>query len=97
MAHGGKREGVGIDGPPTVIDDPMGTLSVLWDHPRQQNTKARQVLNRRVWEDYPLTLVDHVDEFFVKILDVFVGGYVQAPCEGAQDLAVGPRPRCKNH
>jgi hypothetical protein len=42
-------------------------------------------------KDNPLPFVDHVHEFSFKIVEVFVGGFMRAPREGALNLKAGPR------
>ena len=51
------------------------------------------MLNGRVREDDPLTFADHVNEFSMKEVHMFVAGFVRAPVEGALNLATSPRRR----
>ncbi len=48
----------------------------------------------RVWQNKPLSLVYHVNEFFVEVVNVIVGGSVRAPGQGAHDLVMRPW-RCR--
>ena len=48
------------------------------------------MLDGRVWKDYPLTFVDHVNEFFVEEVHIVVAGLVRAPAEGALNLTTSP-------
>ena len=48
------------------------------------------MLDGRVRKDYPLTFVDHVNEFFVEEVHIFVAGFVRAPTEGALNLMTSP-------
>jgi hypothetical protein len=47
-----------------------------------------------VWQNKPLSLVYHFDEFFVEVVNVIVGGSMRAPGQGACDLVVRPW-RCR--
>ncbi len=47
-----------------------------------------------VWQNKPLSLVYHVDEFFVEVVNVIVGGSVRALGQGARDSVVRPW-RCR--
>ena len=53
------------------------------------------MLDGRVWEYNPLTFVDHVNEFFMKEVQMFVAGFVRAPTEGALNLMTSPGRRGK--
>jgi hypothetical protein len=48
------------------------------------------MLDGRVWEYNPLTLVDHVKELFMEEVQMFVAGFVRAPTEGALNLMMSP-------
>ena len=88
--HGGKRQCIGIDVPPTVVTDPAGSTLALGDYTGGRNTEARKMLDGRVRKDYPLTFVNHVNEFFVEEIHIFVAGLVRAPAEGALNLVTSP-------
>ncbi len=47
-----------------------------------------------VWQNKQLSLVYHVNKFFVEVVNVIVGGSVRAPGQGARDLVVRPW-RCR--
>ncbi|MGL4350993.1 MAG: hypothetical protein ACRCT2_10595, partial [Plesiomonas shigelloides] len=88
--HGGEGQGIGIDVPPTVVTDPAGSTLALGYYTWGRNTEARKMLDGRVRKDYPLTFVDHVNEFFVEEVHIFVAGFVRAPVEGALNLTTSP-------
>jgi hypothetical protein len=70
--HGSERQCVGIDVPPAVVANPAGSTLALGHYTWRRNTEARKMLDGRIREDNPLTFVDHVDEFFVEEVQVFV-------------------------
>ncbi len=47
-----------------------------------------------VWQNKPLSFIYHVNEFFVEVVNVVVGGSMRAPGQGACDLVVCPW-RCR--
>jgi hypothetical protein len=77
--HRSEGEGVVIDVPPAVVNDPTRTAVPLWDDPRRRDAKAREMTDGRVWEHNPLAFVDHVDEFFLEVIQILVGRFVRAP------------------
>ncbi len=48
---------------------------------------------RGVRQDDPLTLGDHIDEFFVEEGQVVVARFMRAPEEGALNMVTSPRRR----
>ncbi len=48
------------------------------------------MLDSGIRKDDPLTLVDHVNEFFMKEVHIAVVGFVSAPTEGALNLVTSP-------
>jgi hypothetical protein len=91
--HGGERECVGINIPPAVVTNPTGSTLTLGNHTWGRYPEARKMLNGRVREDDPLTFADHVNEFSMKEVHMFLAGFVRAPVEGALNLATSPRRR----
>jgi hypothetical protein len=88
--HGSERERVFIDVPPAIINNPPWSAIALRNDTGRGYAEAGEVLDIGVWEHYPLAFVDHVHKFLLEVVQVLVGRFVRAPCEGALDLTAGP-------
>ena len=67
-----QRECVGIDVPPAVVANPTWTSFTLGDHAGGRYAETREIMNRRVRQDDPLSLINHVDEFFLEETNIFM-------------------------
>ena len=77
--QGGEREGIGVDVPPTVINNPTRPTVTLGDDTWRGDAEPREIADCGVGKDNPLPFVDHVHEFSFEIVDVLVGGFMRAP------------------
>jgi hypothetical protein len=66
--HGVRRscvQGIIINAGKAVVANPTGPAVTLRDNPRGGDPHIRKILlSSFIWEDYPLALMDHVNEFF---------------------------------
>ena len=67
-----KRKSVIIDIIPTVVTNPSGPSITLRYNTRRRKSKARETFGNTNREHNPLTLLNHIREFFVKKVNIFM-------------------------
>ena len=85
--------GVVVDTVVRPVSNPPGPSAILGDDARRAYSQVRQELHLLKWQDYPLVLVDHVNELFPQEICMFNSRLVRPAGHGGLEPLHRPR-RC---